>query len=361
MSDASSARPQESPRSDLPEAVRGLGVCDALVTAGIKSEEARHLDYIVDQVYFTGSERRERLVRFSVLIVLSTMIAAFGLLADSVAVVIGAMLVAPLMTPILGMAVSLVLTEADRLAASARTVLGGAGAAIGVSWFISFIASGGITTANIPGEILGRTAPGLLDLGIAIAAGLAGGYLMVDRKAAAGAAGVAIAVALVPPLAVVGICMELGAFSLAAGALLLFATNLVAIVLAASTVIVVASVVPRGFLRARFRQLRIGFVAVLTAVVVVSVPLGIHTGRVIEQERFDRLVARSVEDWDPRAVIIGLETSTEGTWDVDLQVAAPEDRSPTWQLAEIISDGAGRGIDLNLVYLIEGRDVAATR
>lgn len=346
---------------ELPESVRTLRVHDSLVAAGIDEEKAEHLDYIVDQVYFAGSERRERLIRFSVLVVLSTMIAAFGLLADSVAVVIGAMLVAPLMTPILGMAVSLVLTEPERLAASARTVLGGAVTAIAVGWVISSIASGGITAANVPGEVLARTTPGLLDLGIAIAAGLAGGYLMVDRKAAAGAAGVAIAVALVPPLAVVGICLELGAFSLAAGALLLFATNLVAIVLAASVVIAVSSVVPRGFLRARFSQLRVGFIAVLAALILVSVPLGLHTGNVIEKERFDRLVARSVEEWDPRSVILGLETSTEDTWSVDIQVAVPEDRSPAWRLAEIITGGSGQTVDLNLVYLTEERDVAATR
>lgn len=346
---------------ELPGSLIGLSVARSLVEAGITADEASRLDYIVDQVYFVGEERNERLVRFSVLIVLSTMIAAFGLLADSVAVVIGAMLVAPLMTPILGTAVSLVLTEPAKLAASARTVAGGAAGAIAVGWFISLIASGGITTTNIPGEILGRTAPGLLDLGIAIAAGLAGGYLMVDRKAAASAAGVAIAVALVPPLAVVGICLELGAYSLATGALLLFGTNFVAIVLSASGVIVAMRVMPRGLLRVRFRQLRLGFTIVLIAVLAVSIPLAIHTSSVIEQERFDRFVARAVEEWDPRAAIVDLETELADVWLVSMQILAPNDRSPTWQLADIITRETGSPVDLEVTFISEERDNASTR
>ena len=345
----------------LPDSVAELTVSGSLIEAGITNEEASLLDYIVDQVYFYGDERGERLLRFSVLIVLSTMIAAFGLLADSVAVVIGAMLVAPLMTPILGTAVSLVLTEPPKLAASVRTVAGGAIGAIAVGWFISLIGSGGITATSLPGEVVGRTAPGLLDLGIAIAAGLAGGYLMVDRKAAASAAGVAIAVALVPPLAVVGICLELGAYSLSAGALLLFSTNFVAIVLSASAVIVASRVLPRGFLRVRVKQLRMGFAIVMLALIAVAIPLGVHTSNVIAEEQFRRLVSQAVGEWDPRSAIIALETGTEDVWSVDLQLSVAADRSPTWQLAEAVTRLTGRDVDLNVRYVTELRDSASTR
>lgn len=345
----------------LPESLKTLRVSGSLVAAGIDAEESARLDYIVDQVYFDGEERTERLVRFSVLIVLSTMIAAFGLLADSVAVVIGAMLVAPLMTPIMGTAVSLVLTEPTKLAASARTVAGGAVGAIAVGWFISLIASGGITTTSIPGEVLARTAPGLLDLGIAIAAGLAGGYLLVDRKAAASAAGVAIAVALVPPLAVVGICLELSAYSRAAGALLLFGTNFVAIVLSASAVIVALRVMPHGFLRVRIRQLRLGFAIVLLAVVAVSIPLAIHTSSVIAEEQFRRQVAASVEVWDPRAEILQMNTQLAEVAVVDLHMSTPSDRGPTWYLAQTITAETGRIVELDVTFVTQERDSASTR
>jgi uncharacterized hydrophobic protein (TIGR00271 family) len=347
--------------AELSESVAALDVAPALVSAGLSASDAEHLEYIVDQVYFFGAERRERQIRFAVLIVLATMIAAFGLLADSVAVVIGAMLVAPLMTPILGVAVSIVLTEPRRLIDSSLTVVAGAAGAIGVGFIIALLAAGGITATNLPGEVASRTSPGLLDLGVAIAAGLTGGYLMVDRKAAAGAAGVAIAVALVPPLATIGICLELGTFDGALGALLLFSTNLVAIILAASGVILVSRVLPRGFLLVRLEHLRRGFAVVVGAVIIVTIPLAIHTRRVVEQEQFERLVADTVQIWDPRSVVSSLDTETDGLWTVAIEVQTPSDRSPTWQLAQLITERSGQPIDLDLRYVTEERDRASTR
>lgn len=348
-------------RNELPETVATLAISPSLLQAGITQAAADKLEYIVDQVFFLGAEQRERLVRFAVLIVLSTMIASFGLLADSVAVVIGAMLVAPLMTPILGMAVSIVLTESRRLMISGLTVLGGGVGAITVGFLIATIAPGAMTATNLPGEVLARTSPGMLDLGIAVAAGLTGGYLLADQKAAASAAGVAIAVALVPPLATVGICASVGAWGESAGALLLWSTNFVAIVLSASAVIVVARIVPSGFLRERFRELRLGFAIVFVGVVAVAIPLGIHTANVIEREQFNRLVATTVGEWDPRSVIVGLNTNTEGTWTVNLRVQTPADRSPTWLLAAMLHDRSGHEIDLDLRYATEARDRASAR
>lgn len=348
-------------QAELPDDVAQLDVAPVLVQAHLSKASAEHLRYIVDQVYFAGDERRERLRRFAILIVLSTSIAAFGLLADSVAVVIGAMLVAPLMTPIMGLAVSIVLTESRRLVASGLTVAGGAGGAIAVGWGIALIAGGGLTATSLPGEVLSRTSPGMLDLGVAVAAGLTGGYLLVDQKAAASAAGVAIAVALVPPLATVGICLQVGAWGEAAGALLLFGTNLVAIVLSAALVILVSRIVPTGFMRARFRELRLGLAAVLVAVIVVAIPLGIHTGRVVEKSQFERLVADTVEDWDARSAIVQLQTEIGEVWQVDLRLLVPADRSPTWLLAQLISERTGRAIDLDLDAGVQARERASSR
>ena len=355
------ANPLVGSVENSPEPVARLTVAPALVSAGITTEAADRLAYILDQVYFEGAERTERLRRFAALIVLSTMIATFGLLSDSVAVVIGAMLVAPLMTPILGTAVSLVLTEAPRLVMSLLTVLAGAAGAILVGWFISFLSAGAISVDNLPGEVAGRTAPGLFDLGIAVAAGLTGGYLMVDRKAAASAAGVAIAVALVPPLAVVGICIELGSWSLAGGALLLFSTNFAAIVFAASLVVAASGVIPRGFLRFRVRVLRTGFAVVAVAVVAVAVPLAVHTANVVEQQTFQQLVVDAVGDWDPRALVQSITTERGAVWSVDLQVSTPADRNSAWQLAEMITERSGKTVELDLAFVTEEEDRASTR
>ncbi|MEJ2746732.1 MAG: DUF389 domain-containing protein, partial [Anaerolineae bacterium] len=163
--------------------------------------------------------------QFFILITLSAMIAALGLLVNSPAVVIGAMLVAPLMSPIVGTGMAIVLGDARFLRLSLGAVLRGVLLAIGVG------ALGGLLHIDQPltGEILARTAPTLLDLAIALFSGLAGAYALSNSDAAGALPGVAIAAALVPPLATVGITLTTGHEREALGALLLFTTNFVAI------------------------------------------------------------------------------------------------------------------------------------
>jgi len=166
---------------------------------------------------------------FLALMVLSTTMAAIGLIQNSAAVVIGAMLVAPLMTPLLGMGLALV--QGNRVLArlSFRSVLSGLGVALLVGLVV------GISTPALEEptrEMLARGGPGLLDLAVAFAAGLAAAYASSRPGLIAALPGVAIAAALVPPIATSGLALSLGDFPLAIGALLLFVINMVTIVLA---------------------------------------------------------------------------------------------------------------------------------
>lgn len=166
---------------------------------------------------------------FLALMVLSTTMAAIGLIQNSAAVVIGAMLVAPLMTPLLGMGLALV--QGNRVLArlSFRSVLSGLGVALLVGLGV------GINTPALEEptrEMLARGGPGLLDLAVAFAAGLAAAYASSRPGLIAALPGVAIAAALVPPIATSGLALSLGDFPLAIGALLLFVINMVTIVLA---------------------------------------------------------------------------------------------------------------------------------
>ena len=136
-------------------------------------------------------------VHFYVMIALSTIIAALGLLLNSPAVIIGAMLVAPLMAAIIGMALSIVHGDQSLLLKSARTSLAGVLIAMAIGLLIGWLVPNATTTS----EIMARTQPNLLDLFVALAAGAAGAYALCRKKVAASLAGVAIAVALVPPLA----------------------------------------------------------------------------------------------------------------------------------------------------------------
>ncbi|MDA3962094.1 MAG: DUF389 domain-containing protein [Planctomycetota bacterium] len=167
---------------------------------------------------------------FIALIVLSTTIAGLGLIQSSTAVVVGAMLVAPLMTPIVGAGLALVQGNAVLVRESARSIAIGFCTAFGIG-----LALGVLTPINhLTPELLARGAPNLLDMGIAFVSGVAGAYAMARPNLSAALPGVAIAAALVPPIATVGICLAIGEVAVARGALLLFGTNVVAIILGAA-------------------------------------------------------------------------------------------------------------------------------
>ncbi len=166
---------------------------------------------------------------FYTLITLAAGIAAFGLLLNSPAVIIGAMLVAPLMSSIIGTGMAIVLGEARFLRLSLGTVVRGLilGLAIGV-----IIGAMGFNSPLTP-EVLSRTRPTLLDLGVALLAGMAGAYALCESDAAGALPGVAISAALVPPIAAAGIAFSRFSWINGLGALILFGANFVAISFAA--------------------------------------------------------------------------------------------------------------------------------
>jgi len=303
----------------------------------------------VEELLPEGAAFLPYLRRFSMLIVLSSGIAAFGLLADSAAVVIGAMLVAPLMTPITAAAAATVMARNIRLVRSLGVIALGMVMAIAVGYVTALAAGTQITSAtDLPHEVLARTFPGLLDLGIAVTAGAAAGYIVPRRSTLSALPGVGIAVALVPPLATVGIALEVGAGDKAANALLLYLTNLAAIVFAASVMLIVSgfrpSAVGRGSLA---RRLTI----TLLAVVAVAVPLTVHTRTVIRQTSLTRAVASSVVEWDASAHVVALDAHIEGARaQVELVVSGPNEPRAAWKLASTIQRMWHGPVDLTLLY-----------
>ena len=168
---------------------------------------------------------------FMALISLSTLIAALGLVQNSGAVVIGAMLVAPLMTPLVAMGLALVQANERLLQTALWSVLYGFSVALLIG-----AAVGLFVWLTIPGygmgtQLMSRGFPNLLDLFVALASGVAAAYAMGRPNLLSALPGVAIAAALVPPIATSGVAFSLGHWTVAGGALLLFLTNIVAIVL----------------------------------------------------------------------------------------------------------------------------------
>jgi uncharacterized hydrophobic protein (TIGR00271 family) len=169
---------------------------------------------------------------FFALISLAAAIATLGLWMGSPAVIIGAMVIAPLMSAILGIGLGVTQGDARLIWSAAGTTFRGASLAVGIGVLVSLVVPGRGLTA----EILSRTQPTLLDLGVAVLSGIAGAYAQCRRDTLSALSGVAIAVALVPPLTTISIGITMQSGPIAGGALLLFLTNLSAIVSASSLV-----------------------------------------------------------------------------------------------------------------------------
>lgn len=156
---------------------------------------------------------------------LSAIIASYGLVTNSAAVVIGAMLVAMMLGPITGVALAIIDYRMPLLRKSLLTVLAGVSLVILVGFVVGLLHQG----QPLTNEILSRTQPTSMDLMIALAGGTAGAYAMVSPHLSVAVVGVAVATALVPPLAASGILFANGEMQMGLGAALLALTNIIAI------------------------------------------------------------------------------------------------------------------------------------
>ncbi len=213
---------------------------------------------------------------YLVLMLLSTLLATVGLYLNSASVVIGAMLLAPLMAPILSLSMGLLRSDLDLARHSIIKIVGGVGIALGAASLVALV----FPYNSITPEMQARLNPSLLDLAVAICAGIAGAYTKSFKEILQSLAGVAIAVALVPPLAVAGIGIGRGDLAFFFQAFLLFSTNLVGIVLASALTFRMLgySAVVRG-------KMGIGVVAAF--MVLISIPLYFSFQRIVENNAIE--------------------------------------------------------------------------
>ena len=247
-------------------------------------------------ILFEQPALRERLVRFWALLTLASAIATFGLYGDSAAAVIGAMIVAPLMLPIMGLAFAISIGDLRAIRSSLLVGVGGIATAIGVGYLIALLMPSYFDPTNV-GQIMVRTTPRLIDLLAALATGLAGAFAIGRRDVSDTLPGVAIAISLVPPLANVGILLGADRPELAFGSLLLFVTNYFAILLTGSFVFglmgfpapVLSTATPR------VRQLAITTVVLMIAII--AVPLGLASRTVIRDSLVESRVTKAAKSW----------------------------------------------------------------
>ena len=226
------------------------------------------------KLFFKGPRLRLYLVRFTVLLLLSTVIASFGVINDSAATVIGAMIIAPLMTPIMAMAAALVMGKMDWSIRSLLLVAFGVLLVIIVSFLIGAAVNAiSIISFTQNSQITSRISPRLTDLCIALASGAAGAFAMSRDDIADSLPGVAISISLVPPLCVVGIGLSSGQWAAAWGAMLLFLTNFFSILLAGGSVLALLGLGAAATSTIQGRRRRIAFLIIALGVLLVSLPL----------------------------------------------------------------------------------------
>ena len=163
-----------------------------------------------DQLFFEGPERSRRRSRYWLLLPLSAVIASAGVVSDSTATAIGAMIVAPLMTPILGIVLAVVLADGANLRRCVLLVVAGAAAVVGISWLLGLFVPYPIVAAT-NSQVAARVTLRIADLVAALATGAVGSVALARSDISDTLPGVAIAISLVPPLAVVGLTLESGA------------------------------------------------------------------------------------------------------------------------------------------------------
>ena len=317
----------------------------------------QRLRLVVEDIH-SGSEPR---LGFYFLLVSSSLIAGIGLIANSTAVIIGAMLVSPLMTPIFGIALATLRSDSALFWRALTAEVMGVVLAVG---FPLILALTPLSIDPTP-EMLSRTSPNLLDLLVAVLAGFAGSYALVDERVSPALPGVAIATAIVPPLANCGLCLALGAQEGAFGSFLLFAANFVTILLA-GLVTFGAAGLARDFDGTVKRGVGRRFVVPVIAFIATTFFLT----RSLQESTAERALARKVEsemhqafDQMPSTSIeeIQVSHSTPGDrLDVLLTVRAPHVLRPTevTSLQERLADALGLETVV-IVRTVVARDVAA--
>lgn len=257
----------------------------------------RKLSTTKEILRFEGRDQSAYWRRFAMLLTLSVVIATMGLIRDSGAVVIAAMLIAPLMTPILGVASAIISGRIQRVIRLLFIVCLAAGLCVLLAWSLVFFADFPRGTI-VPGQVSARTDPGIEDLIVALAAGVAGAYVQIKKSEVSLLPGAAIGVALVPPLSASGILLYLGQYGEAYEAGLLFVTNLNAIILAACSVYFFSGT--RNAIvgqRKRLTKFTAGVTATFAFMVVIAVQLGASTYDRFQEHKAEAILAERIAEW----------------------------------------------------------------
>lgn len=328
-----------------------------LIRAVLPDSQRRSLAELTEDLDLTAGDTHSKRSAFWTMLTLSAVIASAGVLTDSTATVIGAMIIAPLSTPIMGIALGIAKTEAGALWRSGRYVLGGAALVVLIGVIFALIIPGSFDLLG-NSQIAGRTSPGLGDLVAAVATGFAGAIALARRDVAAVLPGVAIAISLVPPLAVVGVCLGQGAPGLALGALVLFLSNLIALVLAGT--LVYAALGTREAGRPTGGKRRRAYLTITVLLVIVGIPLVANTVGSFLVTLYSARTADAAGQWlagTSGGQVLSVDVSAT---EVRITVQVPDELPPTDDLMRALDGELPRGVSVVISSSV-GAQVSAGR
>ncbi|MFG2761427.1 DUF389 domain-containing protein [Streptomyces wuyuanensis] len=319
----------------------------------LPDRQRRSLEDLQEDLDLSSGDTRAKQSAFWTMLTLSSVIAAGGILTDSTATVIGAMIIAPLSTPIMGIALGAV--QRRRTTAFAFVAGGcllvvviGAAASLVVPQSYELLSSS---------QISDRTSPGLLDLIAALATGFAGAVALARKDVAAVLPGVAIAISLVPPLAVTGVCAGQASWWLALGALVLFLSNLLALVFA-GMVVFAALGYTRAAVQHTGRAPRRAYIVVGLLFTAVLLPLAANTVTTVLISVWTYRARSTAEQWlshTPGAAVTGVDAQSRTLY---IRVRSPGDLPPIKDLLSDLEEQLPSGI-LVVVDTTRGRQITA--
>jgi uncharacterized hydrophobic protein (TIGR00271 family) len=306
-----------------------------------------YLPAFEDKVFIEGPQTARRLVTFFTLLLLATVIATYGVLSNSTATVIGAMIVAPLMGPMMAITSAVVMGSLPRALRAFALTVSGIVAVIIFSYLLSLIIPSFTISFTSDGEITSRINPGLYALLTALGAGAAGAFIISRAEIADALGGVAIAISLVPPLCVVGISLRAGQMSAALGSLLLFMTNFLAILFAGGVVLVIIGLGKSAVSMEQVRFRRRGLILFVVCLVLVAIPLSLTAYQNIIGIEDNNSATVTVQNW-LQDTSYQADTVSVNDRVVSVTIDGTGQIKPLQQLANQLARALRRPILLNL-------------
>jgi uncharacterized hydrophobic protein (TIGR00271 family) len=316
----------------------------------IPSSQRRTLSELHDRIDLGHGDRSAKRSAYWTMLALSGLIATAGVIGDSTATVIGAMIVAPLSTPILAVGLGIVTGRASLIGRSLLFVLASVAVVVAVGYLFALILPNP-TNVLANSQVVGRVSPTLTDLAAAVATGFAGAIAIARRDVGDVLPGVAIAISLVPPLGVVGVCLGSGEPELAFGALVLFASNMVVLIIAVVVVLMTAGYARESAASSDTKWRGRAYAALAAVLVAVGIPMTLNTITSVWAKEVEALAQTWLSD-TPDAEISGVSWHGHG---IVVEVRSPEDLPDIDDLQSAVNDALLTDPPVTVVHTVGER------